>query len=172
MTMTAMVEVEGGDYEVAAFVDGEVRGSARPIYVEALDAHILFLTIHGDETEEMTFRYYDIATGEEYELNDRINYSNDAIVGSLTEPYIFNRGTTGIGEASLSDINIYPNPTTTGTEINLQATCDTVEVFNALGVKVAEYHNVDSIDAFETAGIYVIRITDNGDVKHCRLIVK
>ena len=172
MTMTAMVEVEGGDYEVAAFVDGEVRGSARPIYVEALDAHILFLTIHGDETEEMTFRYYDIATGEEYELNDRINYSNDAIVGSLKEPYIFNRGTTGIGEASLSDINIYPNPTTTGKEINLQATCDTVEVFNALGVKVAEYHNVDSIDAFETAGIYVIRITDNGDVKHCRLIVK
>ncbi len=172
MTMTAMVEVEGGDYEVAAFVDGEVRGSARPIYVEALDAHILFLTIHGDETEEMTFRYYDIATGEEYELNDRINYSNDAIVGSLKEPYIFNRGTTGIGEASLSDINIYPNPTTTGTEINLQSTCDTVEVFNALGVKVAEYHNVDSIDAFETAGIYVIRITDNGDVKHCRLIVK
>ena len=172
MTMTAMVEVEGGDYEVAAFVDGEVRGSARPIYVEALDAHILFLTIHGDEIEEMTFRYYDIATGEEFELNDRINYSNDAIIGSLTEPYIFNRGTTGIGEASLSDINIYPNPTTTGTEINLQATCDTVEVFNALGVKVAEYHNVDSIDAFETAGIYVIRITDNGDVKHCRLIVK
>ena len=172
MTMTAMVEVEGGDYEVAAFVDGEVRGSARPIYVEALDAHILFLTIHGDEIEEMTFRYYDIATGEEFELNDRINYSNDAIIGSLTEPYIFNRGTTGIGEASVSDINIYPNPTTTGTEINLQATCDTVEVFNALGVKVAEYHNVDSIDAFETAGIYVIRITDNGDVKHCRLIVK
>ena len=172
MTMTAMVEVEGGDYEVAAFVDGEVRGSARPIYVEALDSYMLFLTIHGEGVEEMTFKFYDLATGEEYALNDRINYSNDAIIGSLTEPYIFNRGTTGIGEASLSDINIYPNPTTTGTEINLQSTCDTVEVFNALGVKVAEYHNVDSIDAFETAGIYVIRITDNGDVKHCRLIVK
>ena len=172
MTMTAMVEVEGGDYEVAAFVNGECRGSARPIYIEALDAHILFLTIHGEDVEEMTFKFYDLATGEEYALNDRMNYSNDAIVGTLAEPYIFNRGTTGIGEVSLSEVNIYPNPTTTGTEINLQATCDTVEVFNALGVKVAEYHNVDSIDAFETAGIYVIRITDNGDVKHCRLIVK
>ena len=172
MTMTAMVEVEGGDYEVAAFVNGECRGSARPIYIEALDAHILFLTIHGEDVEEMTFRYYDLATGEEFDLNDRMNYSNDAIVGTIAEPYIFSRGTTGIGEASLSDINIYPNPTTTGTEINLQATCDTVEVFNALGVKVAEYQNVDSIDAFETAGIYVIRLTNNGDVKHCRLIVK
>ncbi|MBE6342970.1 MAG: T9SS type A sorting domain-containing protein [Lentimicrobiaceae bacterium] len=172
MTMTAMVDVEGGDYEVAAFVDGEVRGSARPIYVEPIDAYVLFLTIHGEGVEEMTFKFYDLTTGEEFDLNDRMNYSDDAIVGSLKEPYIFNRGTTGIGEASLSDINIYPNPTTTGTEINLQATCDTVEVFNALGVKVAEYQNVDSIDAFETAGIYVIRITDNGDVKHCRLIVK
>ena len=172
MTMTAMVEVEGGDYEVAAFVNGEVRGSARPIYIEALDAHILFLTIHGEDVEEMTFRYYDTATGEEFDLNDRMNYSNDAIVGTVAEPYIFSRGTTGIGEASLSEVNIYPNPTTTGKEINLQATCDKVEVFNALGVKVAEYHNVDSLDAFETAGIYVIRLTNDGDVKHCRVVVK
>ena len=130
------------------------------------------LTISGDEVAEVTFKYYDNATGEEVEFNNSINYSNDAIVGSIEEPYMLTRGTTGIGEASLSEINIYPNPTTTGTEINLQATCDKVEVFNALGVKVAEYHNVDSLDAFETAGIYVIRLTNNGDVKHCRLVVK
>ena len=172
MTMIAMTDVEGGDYEVAAFVNGELRGSSRPIYVESLDAHILILTISGDEVAEVTFKYYDIATGEEVEFSNSINYSNDAIVGSMAEPYMLTRGTTGIGEASLSEINIYPNPTTTGTEINLQTTCDKVEVFNALGAKVAEYHNVDSIDAFETAGIYVIRLTNNGDVKHCRLVVK
>ena len=172
MTMMAMVDVEGGDYEVAAFVDGEVRGSARPIYVEALDNYMLFLTIHGEGVEEMTFKFYDLATGEESALNDRMNYSDNAIVGSLKEPYMFKRGTTGIGEASLSEINIYPNPTTTGKEINLQATCDKVEVFNALGVKVAEYQNVDSIDAIETAGIYVIRITNDSNVQNCRLVVK
>ncbi|MBQ3595071.1 MAG: T9SS type A sorting domain-containing protein [Bacteroidales bacterium] len=172
MTMIATVDVEGGDYEVAAFVNGEVRGSARPIYVEELDAHILILTISGNDVEEMTFMYYDIATGEEVELSNRINYSNDAIVGSIAEPYILTRGTTGIGEASMSEISIYPNPTTTGTAINLQATCDRVEVYNALGVKVAEYQNVDSIDAIETAGIYVIRITNDGNVQNCRLVVK
>ncbi|MBO5955918.1 MAG: T9SS type A sorting domain-containing protein, partial [Bacteroidales bacterium] len=68
--------------------------------------------------------------------------------------------------------NIYPNPTTTDREINLSTTCKKVEVFNALGVKVAEYQNVDTLDAFETAGIYVIRVTNNGNVKHCRLVVK
>ena len=173
MTMTAVVDgVMNGEFEVAAFVNGEVRGSARPIYVEPMDAYMLFLTIHGDEVEEMTFMYHDLTTGETSMLNDRFNYSNDAHLGSVKEPYVFSRGTTGIGEASLSEFNIYPNPTTIGTEINLEATCDTVEVFNALGVKIAEYQNVDSLDAFETAGIYVIRLTNNGDVKHCRVVVK
>ena len=172
MTMIAMTDVEGGDYEVAAFVNGELRGSSRPVYVEELNAHILILTISGDEVAEVTFKYYDIATGEEVAFSNRINYSNDAVVGSMAEPYMLTRGTTGIGEASLSEINIYPNPTTTGTEINLQATCDKVEVFNALGVKVAEYQNVDTIDALETAGIYVIRITNDSNVQNCRLVVK
>ena len=171
MTMTAMVNVEG-NYEIAAFVNGEVRGSARPIYVEALDSYIYFLTIHGDEVEEMSFRLYDLDTDIEYNLSDRMNYSDNAMVGSLTEPYMFNLEMLGIGENSAESFNIYPNPTTTNAEINLNATCDKVEVFNALGVKIAEYSNVDSIDAVETAGIYVIRVTDNGNVQHCRLIVK
>ena len=173
MTMIAVVDGAIGDnYEVAAFVNGEVRGSARPIYIEALDAYMMFLTIHGDEVEEMSFMYYDLTTGESYMLNDRFDYTNDAHLGSVKEPYVFSRGTTGIGDAAMSQVNIYPNPTTTGTEINLEAVCDTVEVFNALGVKVAEYQNVDSIDALETAGIYVIRITNDGNVQNCRLVVK
>ena len=172
MTMIAMTDVEGGNYEVAAFVNGEVRGSSRPVYVESLDAYILILTISGDDVEEMTFRYYDITTGEEVEFSNRMNYSSDAVVGSIAEPYMLTRGTTGIGEAEMSQVNIYPNPTTTGTEINLQATCDKVEVFNALGAKVAEYQNVDSIDALETAGIYVIRITNDSNVQNCKLVVR
>ena len=173
MTMTAVVDGAIGDnYEVAALVNGEVRGSARPVYVEVLDAYMLFLTISGDNVEEVSFKYYDLTTGEEYDLVNRIDYSNNAMVGSVNEPYVLSRGTTGIGDAAMSQVNIYPNPTTTGTEINLEAVCDTVEVFNALGVKVAEYQNVDSIDALETAGIYVIRITNDGNVQNCRLVVK
>ena len=170
MTMVAMLDIKGDNYEVAAFVNGEVRGSARPIYVESLDAYMFFLTIHGENVEEMTFKCYDIDTDTEYTLGNVMNYSNDAMVGSLKNPYLLSRGTVGLEE--VSSFNIYPNPTTTDREINLSTTCDKVEVFNALGVKVAEYQNVDTIDAFETAGIYVIRVTNNGNVKHCRLVVK
>ena len=176
MSIVAMLSIDGeivkGNYEVAAFANGECRGSARPIYIEAIDTYVLYMTIYGDEVEELTFMYYDIDTDTEYELNNVMNYSNDAIVGTLSDPYIFSMNILGIGENSIDNINIYPNPTTTDREINLQATCDKVEVFNALGVKVAEYHNVDTLDALETAGIYVIRITNDNAVKHCRLVVK
>ena len=170
MTMVATLDVKGANYEVAAFVNGEVRGSARPIYVESLDAYMFFLTILGDDVEEVTFKCYDIDTDTEYALSNVINYSNDAILGSLKNPYVLSRGTLGLDE--VSSFNIYPNPTTTDREINLRTTCDKVEVFNALGVKVAEYQNVDTIDALETAGIYVIRVTNNGNVQNCRLVVK
>ena len=172
MTMVAMIDVKGGDYEVAAFVGGEVRGSSRPVYIESLDAYMFFLTIHGDEVAEMTFKVYDLATGEEYSIDNRMNYSDDAVVGSVRNPYMLTCSTLAAGENNISNISIYPNPTTTGNEINLGTECDTVEVFNALGVKVAEYQNVDTVDALETAGIYVIRITNDGNVQNCRLIVK
>ena len=176
MTMVAVLNMNGemmnDNYEVAAMVDGEVRGSARPIYVEPMDAYMLFLTIHGEGVEEVTFQCYDFNTDTEYVLNNTINYSDDARLGSVNEPYVLCYGTMGIGENAMNTINIYPNPTTTGREINLGATCDKVEVYNALGVKVAEYQDVDTLDAIETAGIYVIRVTNDGDVKHCRLVVK
>ena len=176
MTVIAMLSIDGeivkDNYEVAAFANGECRGSARPIYIEALDAYMLFMTIQGEDVENLTFKYYDVNYGTEYELNNTMVYSNDAIVGTIEEPYMFNLGILNIDETSVDQISIYPNPTTTGKEINLQAMCDKVEVFNALGVKVAEYTNVDSIDALETAGIYVIRITIDGNARNCRLVVK
>ena len=176
MTITAMLSIDGeivnDNYEIAAFANGECRGSARPIYVESKNAYMLFMTVFGDDVEELTFKYYDIDADTEYELSNVMNYSNDAIVGTIDNPYIFSMNILGIGENLIDNINIYPNPTTTDREINLQAICDKVEVFNALGVKVAEYHNVDTLDAFETAGIYVIRITNDNAVKHCRLVVK
>lgn len=176
MTITAMLSVDDeivkGDYEIAAFANGECRGSARPIYVEELDAYVLLMAVFGEDVEELAFKYYDVNYETEYELSNRINYSNDAVVGSIDEPYMFNLDILNIGETSVENISIYPNPTTTGSEINLQAVCDKVEVFNALGVKVAEYTNVDSIDAIETAGVYVIRLTIDNSARNCRLIVK
>ena len=176
MTIVAMLNIDNelvkDSYEIAAFANGECRGRAQSVYVESLDTYVLVLTVHGEDVENITFKYYDVNSGAEYELSNIMVYSNDAIVGSVDEPYMFNLDILNVDEASINEVNVYPNPTTTNAEIDLNATCDKVEVFNALGVKVAEYSNVDSIDALETAGIYVIRITNDGNVQNCRLVVK
>ncbi|MBR5214823.1 MAG: right-handed parallel beta-helix repeat-containing protein, partial [Bacteroidales bacterium] len=140
-----------GEFEVAAFVNGEVRGSARPTYVEPIDAYVLFMTIYGEEGEEVSFKYYDIYSDEEHSINNTVNYSDNAIIGSIREPYMFFANTLGMDEKVANTLSIYPNPTTTNTAISFETTFDMVEVFNSLGAKVAEYRNVDRIEGMEAA---------------------
>ena len=176
MTMVAVLNVNGIEMndgvEVAAFVNGEVRGSARPVYVEAIDSYMLFLSVYGNDQEEVTFKYIDLYSEEVYNLDNMVVYSDNAIFGSVNKPMVLNYGTLGIGENGANTISLYPNPTTTHAAINFETVCDIVEVFNSLGVRVAEYRNVDSIDGLEAAGVYVIRVTNGETVQNCRLIVK
>ena len=176
MTVTAVLNIDGNmmkeGFEVAAFANGEVRGSARPVFVEAIGQYVMFMTIYGEGGEELTFKCYDIYSDEEYTLGDRMVYADDAMIGSIGNPYMLTLNTMGIGENGYSTISLYPNPTTTNATISFEATCDMVEVFNSLGVRVAEYRNVDSIDGMEAAGVYVIRVTNGETVQNCRLIVK
>jgi hypothetical protein len=176
MTMTAVLNVNGvemtDNYEVAAFAGEEVRGSARPVYVESIDRYVMFMTIYGEGNEELTFKYIDLDTYEVHNLNDMVVYADNAMLGSLRKPIELCYGTMGIGENGFDTMSLYPNPTRTGRTISLEAICDMVEVFNSLGVKVAEYRNVETIDGIEEAGVYVIRVTNGETVNNCRLIVR
>ena len=178
MSVTAVVmmngrELEGG-YEVAAFVGDEVRGSARPIYIEALDRHIAFMTVYGNRNEEFTFRCFDIATGEVDAVSANVNivFSDNATYGSIDEAVVLTRGALGIDENDAENINLYPNPAAVNSEIRLGMTYDKVEVYNSIGVMVAEYLNVDKIDGMETAGVYMIRLTNNNMTVNSRIIVR
>ena len=43
-----------------AFVNGELRGADRVIYVPELDRYYIFLTVFADrDNEEVTFKWYD-----------------------------------------------------------------------------------------------------------------
>ena len=176
MSVMAVLNVDGSEmkegFEVAAFVNGEVRGSARPTYVEAIDRYVLFLSVCGENGEEVTFKYVDMYSEEEYTIDNKVVYEDNAIIGSVRDLYVLTLNTMGIGENGYSTISLYPNPTTTNTAISFETVCDMVEVFNSLGAKVAEYSNVDRIDGMEAAGVYVIRVTNEGSVQNCRLIVK
>ena len=171
MTMIAVVESDS-DFEVAAFSDGECRGSARPVYIEELDKNIVFMTIYGEGNETINFRYYDINDDEEYVITNTMIFGANSTVGDLMEPYVLKLATVNIDEHSENVINIYPNPADRNAEIHFAAECEKVEVYNSLGVKISEYENVNYIDGIETSGVYMIKVIINGDVKYDRIVVR
>ena len=70
------------------------------------------------------------------------------------------------------DLNIYPNPVECGSEIYLGINYSKVEVYNAIGVKVAEYSNVDKLDGIETSGVYMIRVMNDNEMRNYRVVVE
>ncbi len=175
MTVTAVVELEdvelGSDnYELAAFANGECRGSVRLMYVAPIDRHIAFLTVTGEDVEMLTFGLYDTQTGEEiYDAQEILNFSNNATVGDVREPYaIYFRGTVGLDEWANS-LQVFPNPVRKGENVSLSLSADEigkvqVEIINALGqVETIRTTTLQTtIAAPSVAGVYTLRITAEG----------
>jgi hypothetical protein len=174
MTVTAVLELDdveltSSNYELAAFANGNCRGSVRLMYIEPQNRHIAFLTITGEDVEALNFCLYDTTTGEEvYGASEQINFSNNAIVGDLREPYVLHfRGITGTDEWANS-LQVFPNPVARGENVSLSSTEDIgkvqIEIINALGVLVERLRatTVQAIAAPNVAGIYTLRITAEG----------
>ncbi len=174
MNLIAVVENNSEtDYEIGAFVGDEVRGSARPIYIEALDSYMIFMTIFGEANEELTFKYYDLNAKEENVFTEEnIIFSANAVSGSVDNPVVMMFDTESIAENGMENVKIYPNPADVNSEINLGMTCERVEIYNVLGVKIAEYSNVNKIDGMETAGVYIIRVMNDNEMRNYRVVVE
>ena len=50
--------------------------------------------------------------------------------------------------------------------------CEKIEIYNTIGVRIAEYENTDRIDGIETSGIYLLKITNKGIIGYDRIVVK
>ncbi|MBQ6769590.1 MAG: T9SS type A sorting domain-containing protein [Bacteroidales bacterium] len=176
MSVMAVVELDGEElaserYELAAFANGEVRGSARLMYVDPIDRYMAFLTIAGDEASELRFGLYDAETGDvETQSFASLQYETNAVVGSFVEPYVVSlRGTTGLDEW-FGGLNVFPNPVERGEIVTLvlpeagTLRATSVEIIDALGTEVETLHapSVQAITAPKVAGVYTLRITVEG----------
>ena len=177
MTVMAVVELEGSelrseDYELAAFANGEVRGSAKLMYVEPLDRYMAFLTIAGDEAAELRFGLYD-GTDECLDSDDFIVYATDAVVGTPDAPMVVRfRGTTGLGETENS-LFVYPNPVSD--KLNVKATAGgRIEVYSVIGELVYSKdgcsENTEIHVGDLSAGTYIIRMTSDSSVQITRFV--
>ena len=185
MTVTAVVELDGEElrsdrYELAAFANGESRGSVRLMYVEPIDRYVAFLTIAGEEAADLSFSLYDMETGMEcLSANEAIAFEANATVGRLAEPFVVSfRGTTGMDELANS-LRVYPNPVNPGERFSIGLNTESkapvrVEIVNALGVTVSVETSTQtpaSIKAPEVAGIYTMRVIVDGKGMCCRKLV-
>ncbi len=78
----------GPQYQVAALVDGEVRGIAVPVHVAALDRTLLFMMVRSNATrgETVHFQALDRTSGKVYEVQGSVTFEADAVLGSSAHP--------------------------------------------------------------------------------------
>ena len=187
MTITAVVEADGEElrsdnHELAAFVDGECRGSIRLLYVEPIDRYVAFLTVFGEQGDELEFRLTD---GLETQLStDVLVFDSDDIVGTLSSPQVLHFGTMSIDE-TLALVRIYPNPVHRKGMLNITlpeaSGMLTVEIGNMLGVTV--FKNEIAMGPTSVAhitlpdavvpGTYILKATRaDGTVYYGKLVVE
>lgn len=187
MVVTAVVEMVGEElrsdaYELAAFADGECRGSVKLIYVEPLDRYVAFLTVFGETGDELEFRLTD---GMETQVSsDVLAFTTDGVAGTLTSLKVLHFGPLGMDE-TLAMVRIYPNPVRRKGALNIAfpeaSGVLTVEIANVLGVTVYKSEVVvgPTSEAHFTLpdavlpGTYVLKATrHDGTVYYGKLVVE
>ena len=125
-----VVESEGGNNllqdgdEVAAFVNGEVRGSGKAIFIPALNSYMVFMTIYSNVSDEsLTLKYFDASSDKVYDLLEKIDFKINSIIGQVDVPeHLHFSTTTTLDELKREDkLTFYPNPFANVLQIRLDA---------------------------------------------------
>jgi len=100
MTMVAMFW-DGGenathaDLELGVFDGAEVRGAARAIYVEPIQAYLFFVTIYSNTAgNHLSFKLYDSSTGVITDLMEQVDFVAELHTGSIGAPVALTTGAT------------------------------------------------------------------------------
>ena len=172
MTVTAIVldretEIHSDLLEIAAFVDGECRGSALLQYVEGLEnPYPGFLMISGEAGDRLTFKVYDHGRQAEYNASSPVKtFASNGVYGNPLHPSVVTlRSTTGIDRIN-SALRIYPNPVKDVLYIEHgQTKLEKLEIFDINGKLRHAVETGQSIPVSHLApGIYLLKITLNGE---------
>lgn len=173
-TMIASLKDDGSDvmegvYTVGAFCGNECRGVGE--YVDGK----LFLTIHGNSNDAITFKAIENATGKEREIIENLSF-DETPLGSMGSPNILNLDTnSGIDNVYSYDLNIYPNPVRDIMFIE-------GDITDVTGIKVITVSGITliSTDSFEHGinvttipdGVYVAAILTTHGVTYRKFIKK
>lgn len=111
MTFTVELNIEGEVSEdefdqVAAFVDGDIRGKASVEYVPALDKYMAFLTVYSNQIdgEELNFRIWDASDCLLYgTVVETYTFTNDGLHGTPANPDVLHTNNILLKEIPVHD---------------------------------------------------------------------
>lgn len=174
------IEIADGDYELAVFANGRCLGSSKLIYVEPINRYMAFLTITGEENQEMNFGLYHAGAGKEYQsASEMLTFVPNAIVGCIDEPYVVHfNGSADLVEGFAS-ARIYPNPVERGALFSIDLSTDKaesimVEVINALGETVSALRSSQTpivVKAPNVSGVYTVRLVVEGKGSYSQKLI-
>ncbi|RCH55713.1 laminin G [Mucilaginibacter hurinus] len=156
-TMCAVVKLPEGYKDLSFYNDaGELRGNAQTQSVQGTE--LAFITIYGDKSEKLTAY---IGSGVNAQATSKsINFSSDALLGSISDPVVINLST--------EKIDVFPNPFQQGFEIAIdskEALEAKILIFNLFGQKIFEDTakinlgaNIIKVHPDLSAGVYILKV--------------
>ncbi|MBP8959322.1 MAG: gliding motility-associated C-terminal domain-containing protein [Bacteroidales bacterium] len=182
MTVTGVINLnytESADINdvVGAFIGGECRGVAHPIYQPSVERYVFYLMVYSnDESGTVRFKVYDSSTDEELEVTATLAFQVNGIVGSTEAPYVVSAPTLS-NEAKLLSFGItgqVGETTIDGNNISLQLPYGTnlsslVAEFEASPyalVKVGDVVQTSGVTAndFSAPVVYTVRSADETNI--------
>ena len=179
---------------VGAFVGDECRGVAQPVFIEALDQYMVFMTVYGssDESDQVMFRAYNADADEELYVEEALAFVPNEIIGNVDEPFIWGARYLGIGDAGFipdtySLSQNYPNPFNPVTTMGFGLPEDghvSIRIYNLLGQEVhtlldkdltagyrfVEWNSLDDAGRPMTSGIYLV-VMQSGNFREVKKIL-
>lgn len=171
--------LEEGD-EIGAFIDGEIRGSGKVIYIPTTDEYMAFITTYANQEGELiSYKMYDASTSEEFGLAETKTFAVNKVVGNVDVPFEWHMDIAS-DVSDLDNLNfvmkVMPNPFSKSLNITVNST-ESLEkqliVTNVLGKIVYSnsiqlHSGVNNIewtpDSNVANGVYQISIKDANEV--------
>ena len=177
------INVNGSDILIA-YVNGECRGYTSSMLFPLTNKYIFPLMIYSSNTgeEKVTFKYYNGALDQLFDLRESIDFQSDMIVGNGLNTFELNGGNVELVEG-LNINAAFPNPFNPVTNIEYtlsQAENVEITVYDIMGRKVETIYNgfksngAHSItwDASnKSSGIYYIQIKSNNTIKTEKVVL-
>jgi Concanavalin A-like lectin/glucanases superfamily/Secretion system C-terminal sorting domain len=172
--------------EIGLFVNDELRGNGRTIYIPAIDKYILFVTVYANKNgEQIDIKFYSAAQDKVFDIKEKMMFNVNDIIGAIDSPALLHltENVSSTSEDFLDKkLKVYPNPFSSTVNIDWQGglTGKTeIKVTNSLGELIHVFccdHTMQETtfvwkpDNSLSAGTYIVQVITPQEVIQKKVI--